>query len=94
MGDPVPSTWPDLDPAKFYQVHADIYDDGIPVGNCTKPFAGRTFCCPTGNVINGWYAAGGDCTPDHEICLGSGFSAQRIVSIIGPFDLFGDCMAF
>jgi len=92
MGDPVPPTWPVIEDGMFYRIMVDGYDNGFPPGDCDEPFIGSAICCQPSLVLNGWFALGGDCNQTQEICTLSGWSAQRAVSIKGPYDNIDDCL--
>lgn len=97
MGTPVPLESPDLENDKFYRVYVDPYQDLTPATGCDQEALGRWSCCKQGVFIQLWLDGGWECSvildPFMELCMRTGFSAQRLVAIHGPYNLLEDCIA-
>lgn len=93
MGTPVPDEWPELEDAKFYLVYLDAFQDVGPDNDCTQDYQLRQRCCTTGQHIKAWLAVGWECLSPHELCVVSGFTAQRLLNVHGPYDNLADCQA-
>lgn len=79
MGIEVPPEPPELPPGELFRVIGDIYAPG----GC-ETFREGMSCVVTGAVINAYYAAGGDCITNNNICFCFPNCAQRITRIQPP----------
>lgn len=93
MGTPVPPDMPVLEDDKIYRVGVDWYQDVTPATGCDQKYQGREQCCWDGGTIKAWRDGGGECVAGDELCMITGFSAQRLVFIHGPYDDIGACLA-
>lgn len=93
MGTPVPPDMPELEDDKIYRVGVDWYQDTTEKTRCDQKYQGRIECCKSGAFINAWKAAGFECTSGFEMCMITGYSAQRLVFCHGPYDTLEACQA-
>jgi len=93
MGIKIPPDWPEIDDTKHYKINVDAFQGGGPPLTCAQDFAGNLTCCIPGLTLNGWIDGGNECTDGGEACLFSGFSAQRLKTISGPYDTPMECLA-
>jgi len=88
MGHPPPPTPPVINEDLYYDVSVLAYQDILP-GCEGEPM--ETHCC-----ILGWYIIFfvdlGECLNGNEVCMFSGYSAQKIVDIAGPFGTLQECI--
>jgi len=91
MGSIVPPTWPTLIDDKWYCCTLECYQGGGPPYDCTQNYVGQATCCQTGAIIKGWQNAGLECAGGWELCVFSGYTAQRLIGVVGPYDNFGSC---
>lgn len=95
MGTPVPFILPGFEDDKWYNCHLDCFGVGEGPHTCEDDFIGSVECCKTGLSINTWLNDGCGCKSDppvwYELCLFTGFSAQRLLHVHGPYDTRGDC---
>lgn len=91
MGTPVPDEYPELEDGKFYRCGVDCYQDETPATDCSQAYLISAQCCLTGARIKAWLAGGGECAFDDELMFVTGFSAQRLVFVHGPYDDIGPC---
>lgn len=94
MGTPVPIEQPEIDVTKHYCITVDWFDDWYGATDCTQEYGGTTHCCVTGSNLKYYIENGYECTKYLEICMATGYSAQRITCIEGPFDSHADCVNF
>lgn len=92
MGTPVPKDWPVLEAEKFYLVTLDAFQDAGPLTGCDQTFVTRVSCCKSAALIQAWIDAGCRCLAGCELCVVTGFTAQRIICIQGPYDDYDTCV--
>lgn len=92
MGETTPGTWPELIPDKWYKCTVNCYWADFPAESCSGGYIDNSSCCLLGADINAWFTANWECKSGFELCLFTGFSAQRLVDIQGPFDTHAACV--
>ena len=93
MGIKVPPEWPEIDDTKTYKVTVDGFQGGGPPNDCSMNFVAQVTCCKLGNLLNAYIDNDLECIGGNECCVISGFTAQRIKAIEGPYDTFVLCQA-
>jgi len=91
MGTLVTSEWPELEMDQYYIVFVDAYQDMGPANDCTQDFGMRQCCCRSGGEIQWWLDHNRECQSPFEICTVSGYTAQRIVALHGPYATYEAC---
>lgn len=92
MGDAVPDDPEPLIDDKWYCMTLEVFQGG-PESGCEQTPQGTIKCCKLGVAVNGWRDLEQDCLFATELCVYSGFSSQRIINWIGPYDTVGECNA-
>lgn len=92
MGTEVPEESPEYEDDKFYLCSVDAYQDVGPATDCSQTFVMRQRCCQQGNILNAWIQADVECQAGWELCVVSGWTAQRLVAVHGPYDDRDACM--
>ena len=85
MGTPIPEP---LEDDKFYCITVRAHQGYM--GDCTDPYVVAK-CCREGWYINDWGDFGAECQNWWELCIVSGYTAQEVLSIAGPFDTLEEC---
>jgi len=93
MGEPNPPIWPIIEDDKFYHCVMDAYGGIAPPHGCEAWYMGEMHCCQPGFWINNFINTDSECHSPVELCMCTGSTAQRIKSLIGPFDTLGECVA-
>ncbi len=93
MGTPVPADWPEIENDKVYMVTVDWYQDASGKTGCDQEYQGEHKCCEPGIGIFVFLAFELECKRGSELCTITGFSAQRLISVFGPYDNMGACLA-
>lgn len=91
MGITIPDDFPELDPTKWYKVTVQAYQGGGPPYDCTMDFLDNFSDCKTGFAIQNWIDLTPECFAGNELVVVTGFSAQRLKNIEGPFDTEAAC---
>lgn len=93
MGEELPDEWPDVDPVKFYCCTVDAFVGGDPLTGCDRPYWASIRCCVFGAILAAWIAGDNECVDGQELCVTGVWTAQRLMSIIGPYDTLNLCRA-
>jgi len=88
MGNPLPPDWPEIEDTKWYCCYLDCYN----LDDCAGPLQGSTCCCTTGAQILSWINGNNECDAGWELCPFSGYTAQRLIDVKGPYTLRQDCV--
>ncbi len=91
MGTPVPDTMPELIDEKFYCSVVDAFFDLTEKTGCQQELVARIQCCNTGGTIKWWKLHGYECQDGQELVDYTGFTAQRLVAVHGPYDSAEEC---
>lgn len=91
MGEDTPTEWPEIIRDKWYKCTVNCYWADWPVEACTGDYIDDCTCCLLGADIEDWLAFPLECSSIFELCLFTGFSAQRLINLEGPFDDFDTC---
>jgi len=95
MGEKIPeelpiSPWPPfLDPYLLYCITVNAYQEPGKSG-CNGAFE-TVRCCQYGSIINDFETYGLWCINGIEICTYTGYSAQELVNVIGPYLTEEEC---
>lgn len=92
MGTTIPDEFPEIDDTKTYKVTVDAFQDAGPETDCNQNFVAQVTCCKAGNLLNNFIDNDFACTAGVELCVVSGFTAQRIKAIVGPYDTWQECI--
>ncbi|NVM23410.1 MAG: hypothetical protein HWN68_16705 [Desulfobacterales bacterium] len=93
MGEPTPDDWPEILDDKWYCVTVDAFQDVGPFDDCRQDFSAQLTCCRQGVHINNWINNELECIGGFELCVFTGFSAQRLLDLKGPYDTQALCNA-
>lgn len=92
MGEELDPEWPEIEPEKYYKATIAGYQDVTPKTGCDQELVGVISCCPSGAVLNQWINFGLECEDGWELCPFTGYTAQRLLGVAGPYDTFQACM--
>jgi len=90
MGISVPDQKPEVVENKWYVAQVFAYQGSPSETPCHPDYEYTTAGIITGTVVNAFWANGGECIIGNELVPWSGYSAQKVDSLKGPFDTFDD----
>lgn len=92
MGEPSPTEWPELIADKWYKCTVNCYWGDHPVNTCSGAYIDNCTCCRLGADIDAYLKIPVECRSGSELCMFTGFSAQRVINVEGPYDDFDACV--
>ena len=82
---------PTIDITKFYMVKVESYVAMNP-WDCSTAQQPDRICCVTGAALKDWIDLDTECNSLGPIlCNGLGISAQKIIWVVGPYNIMADC---
>jgi len=92
MGVDIPVDPPVFLDDKWYCVSISMYQGGGPPYDCTQNWVADFSCCKPGWFITAWLEGGMECNSAYpELCVATGYSAQKLNSFTGPYDDMDSC---
>jgi hypothetical protein len=87
VGNPVPIIPIPLDPGMFFYVEVFAFQNPLPGCEGTAYYLD---CCYRGDLLNYW-AENRQCDNGWEACVFTGYSAQRLIGVQGPYSSMREC---
>ena len=83
----------DIIPDKWYCLSMDSFQDGSGKTGCDQTFVDTKTCCQLGAAITAWLDADLECVRGRELCIFTGYTAQKLKNMKGPYDSQAECFA-
>ena len=91
MGNKIPDEEPIILPDEIYKVTVRCHQDMTPVEDCSQTYVDTVSCCVSGQDIITFIYGGYECKAGYELCTFSGYTAQHVIDIKGPFIDYDAC---
>lgn len=89
----IPEVFPEIENLLWYYCTIQAFNGGNPPNTCAGLHLGNWSACIRGDRIINWIDTDKNCRLGQELIFINGFTAQRLIGVVGPYGSLALCNA-